>query len=83
MTFNGVKVQVQWGEAYTKDKNPNDWINSLKSEEIEINKPLLPGVWNKVTVVLSPATANETGFISLSLVTNRVYLNRDLRGNSN
>lgn len=83
MTFNGVKVQVQWGEAYTKDKNLNDWINSLKSEEVDINKPLLPGIWNRVTVVLSPATANETGFISLSLVTNQVYLNPDLRGNSN
>ncbi len=83
MTFNGVKVQVYWGESYTKDKNSNDWINSLKSEKIDINKPLLPGVWNKVTVVLSPATANETGFIILSLITNQVYLKPDLRSSSN
>jgi len=79
MTFNGIKVQVQWGEAYTPDKNYSDWIRSLKSEEIDINKSLLPGVWNKVTVVISPATSKETGVIFLSLVTNIVYLTPDLR----
>jgi outer membrane murein-binding lipoprotein Lpp len=82
ITFNGIKLKVVWGEVYSNDKNYINWVNSLKTEEIEINKPLIPGVWNKITVVLSPATANETGFISLSVITNQVYLNRDLRNYS-
>jgi len=47
-----------------------------------INKPLLPGVWNKVSVVLSPATTNEMGFIRLALTTDKVYFSPDLRGSS-
>lgn len=82
MIFKGIKVEVQWGEAYTQDKKFTDWINSLKLEEIDINKSLLPGVWNKVSVVLSPATANEIGFIRLALKANKVSLSADLRENS-
>jgi outer membrane murein-binding lipoprotein Lpp len=80
ITFNGIKVRVEWGEAYTKDKDTATWLNSLRSEEIEINKSLLPGVWNKIAVVLSPATANETGIITLSLTANNIFLTPDPRG---
>jgi hypothetical protein len=71
MIFKGIKVGVQWGEAYP-----------FKSEEIDINKSLLPGVWNKVSIVLSPATANEIGFIRLALKANNVSLSADLRESS-
>lgn len=83
ITFNGITLHIQWGEApSSRYKNYYDWINSFKSEKIEINKPLLPGIWNKITVVLSPATPNETGVISLSITTNQILLHPDLRGNS-
>lgn len=78
-TFNGAKVTVKWGRALSKDDNFGNWYNSLKTETININNSLLPGVWNKVNIVLSPAESKDTGFISISLKTSTVYLNIDSR----
>ncbi len=78
ITYSGVKARVQWGEAEPAD-NLTEWLRSLKSQEITIDKPLLPGMWNSITVVLSPATAKETGFISLGLTTDEISLYRDAR----
>jgi outer membrane murein-binding lipoprotein Lpp len=83
VVYNGVKIQFQWGQAYTKDRSVKEWLNSLKSDEIEINKSLLPGVWNKISVVLSPATASETGTIFLRITTSNIYLNTDIRTETN
>ncbi len=71
-------MQIKWGEPQT-DENFEAWYQSLKSQEITIDKPLLPGMWNNVTAILSPATAKETGFISLNLITNGVNLHSDTR----
>lgn len=83
ITYDQVKLHISWGEAYDGKKAYNEWLNALKSEDVVIDKSLLPGVWNKVTVVLSPATASETGAIFLSISTNSIYLANDNRKNTN
>jgi hypothetical protein len=77
VTYNGIKMLLKWGEANQSDTNSSDSYQSLKSVKVEINKRLLPGTWNKVTVVLSPATSDETGFIYLALELHQVMLNAD------
>lgn len=79
MTFDGAVATLEWGQPYQKGENYLEWLNSLKSEQIKIEKPILPGVWNVVTFVLSPATAEDTGFISLALQTDQIFLYQDHR----
>lgn len=71
VTFNGVKINVAWGKDNSSSK--------FKTNNVTINKPILPGVWNKVSVVLSPATANETGIIVLTLSVDKILLTEDYR----
>ena len=50
-----------------------------KSDYITINKPILPGIWNKVSIILSPATSSEIGVISLMIKPGQVVLKQDYR----
>ena len=68
---------LKCGKANSVGANLADYNKSLKSKEVEISKRLLPGTWNKVTVVLSPSTSDETGFIYLALEPHEVMLIRD------
>lgn len=83
ITFGGAKLKIKWGtEPFTEKQLFSSWYNSLKSSEIDINKPLLPGIWNKVTVVLAPAEPKETGYIQLVLQTNGILLRHDSRSDN-
>lgn len=79
ITYGGITAKVHWGEAFKKEDNISRWLSSLKTQDIDINQSFLPGVWNEVTVTLSPAEAKETGHISLELIANQIYLNPDYR----
>lgn len=82
-TFYSMKLQLQWGRARSEKEDYGNWHEALHSEEIEANTPILPGRWNKVTVVLSPAPANEVGTILVLLEPGQIYLEPDLRGDIN
>lgn len=77
VTFNGLKINVAWGEDVS-NKN-SDPQKKFKTNEITINKPILPGVWNRVSIILAPATAKETGIIALTLTADKILLTEDYR----
>ena len=68
-TFDNLEVNVAW-PIIKKDG---------KSDYITINKPILPGIWNKVSIILSPATSSEIGVISLMIKPGQVVLKQDYR----
>lgn len=76
--FDKVKVTLYWGHPMPSE-NLLDWVKSLRKNIQIINKPLIPGIWNKVEFILSPATAQETGYMSLSLEPNQVLFSKDMR----
>lgn len=83
ITYDGVTISLEWGEdVHQKNKSDLDWIRALRSEEVEVNKPILPGMWNRVSVILAPAKSKDTGYISASFKINRLYLRPDHRLNS-
>ena len=79
MRIESPVVTVRWGRALGDHENYLDWEKTLKSQEVKVSNPLLPGVWNKVSLVISPATSEETGFIGLSLKVDEIILYQDFR----
>ncbi len=79
VTFDGIKLSVHWGKYLSEKENFTDWQQNLQSEDINIGKTILPGTWNKVTVIMSPATANNVGTILLSLESDNIDLSMDTR----
>lgn len=84
VTYSGLKVTVSWG-AYENfpSKVSSGNPRGFRTNEFTINKPILPGLWNKVSVILSPATAKETGIIILRLSADEIALKNDYRGTGN
>ena len=81
--FKGFKLNAKWGKAYNK----SDWIDgkdnenlspygryskSLKVKSESFTKELKPGYWNRAELIISPAKANELGYLELSMETGAV-----------
>jgi hypothetical protein len=76
-TFNGFKLKAKWGarlDAKAKGFEWKAWQESHREKEISLTNPLVSGSWNKVSFVVSPAKAEEFGFLELSMETNTVSL---------
>jgi hypothetical protein len=91
ITFSGFQLKVKWGvkspnwDQFAKEPdgiakwqvaNAN-WQKSLHEREINSPIDLRPGIWNTVEIVLSPARADELGYLELSMLTDKVLLARD------
>lgn len=79
VNIKDLKLNIKYGKSFVEGGNFKKWQDSLKSQIVTVDKVLLPGVWNKITIVLSPATASETGFISLSASVDGIYMSEDRR----
>lgn len=71
-SYTNVNIKLHWNT--TLNPNTKDWVKTMRSKEDTILSPLLPGSWNKVTEIISPATEKEIGFISLELEPNILEL---------
>jgi hypothetical protein len=74
-TFNSFDLKLKWGakEPEYSDKWI-DWWHGLKTKEQHFTDDLVPGRWNRVEVALVPASANELGFLQVSIETNALTL---------
>ncbi len=74
-TFNGFDLKLKWGakEPEYSDKWI-DWWHGLKTKEQHFTDDLVPGRWNRVEVALLPASADELGFLQVSIETNALTL---------
>lgn len=79
VTFNGLKIDVGWGEDTSPTNKNSAPKKKFKTNKITVNKPILPGVWNKISIILAPATAKETGIIGLTLTADKILLTEDYR----
>lgn len=79
-TYKGFDFKIKYGkefntEEWEKDPSAYDkWEKSLKLKETSFTNELEPGVWNKIDVIIAPATSEELGHITLSMQTNVVSL---------
>jgi len=59
-TINDLKGTIEWGKVDEKGSPQND---KAKSRELTFNKPLKPGSWTNVQVVLESVPPSELGFV--------------------
>lgn len=77
VTFDGAKLKVQWAEKPRwGDKNFDSvkWSASIQQKDVDITNNILPGTWNPVEVVISPATAAQTGYLAVTATLDKLSL---------
>jgi hypothetical protein len=77
--FGSSTAIILYGKSYDKSTDYNEWESNLKKLTVPINKEIIPGVWNKVVAVLSPAKEDDLEYIRFSFLPNGLYLTEDLR----
>lgn len=78
VTYTGFKLKVKWAKKYDSSKfsyaSWSEWSKSIREKEIPFTEKLEPGTWNEVELILSPASADQLGYVRLSIETNQVGL---------
>jgi hypothetical protein len=79
VTYFSSVVVIQFGQPYDGLVDYTAWSKSLRTVQVTINKALIPEVWNKVTVILSPVKEEEINYMNVSLYPSESYLKVDWR----
>jgi len=78
-TYAGFKLKAKWGarfDAKAKGVTYDQWQSTLHEKEITLMEQLRAGAWNPVSFVVSPAKADEFGYLELSMTTDHVSLTK-------
>lgn len=92
MSFSGFKMTARYGPRAPEIPASSDakalrkwfsdheeWERSLRSKELSFTDELRPGRWNRVAMILAPATAHEVGTILIKIMTDQISLLAPLR----
>jgi hypothetical protein len=75
--FRGFELHAKWGPRRNSDRKGfkwDEWFASLRETDLTLTDTLSPGAWNPVTFALSPAKADEFGYLELSMTTDQISL---------
>ncbi len=79
-TFHDASMNITWNKDWdTEAQSFEEWQANQRSTQITLGKTLLPGRWNVVTVIISPAKEDDIAAIDVELVTNTISLSNDYR----
>lgn len=74
VTYRGFTITAAWGKKFTAGMKFADWRPSRQEKEISFTDTLLPGRWNRVDLFLVPASAEQLGFVNITMKTSVVTL---------
>lgn len=79
VTYDGITVTLQWGPSVTRSISTNKmaliaWRNAQKTKTDKMLSKLLPGYWNNVEVIVTPATTEELRNLEVSVETGTLSL---------
>lgn len=78
-TYSNFTIKAQWGRSYDWDRytpeSHEKWEKSLHSKETPYTEDLKRGVWNKIEMILTPASADELQYLVISIDSKSVVLN--------
>jgi TolA-binding protein len=70
-TYKDYKLKLRWSKPYDWGKYTQDsydeWNKAIHEKEISFPGTLDAGAWNEADVVLAPVTADELGYLTLSI----------------
>ena len=78
-TYHGFKLKVKWGPRFDSKTNgtkSKEWFDTLQEKELTMTETLRGGSWNPVTFVVSPAKADQFGYLEISIETRQISLGR-------
>jgi hypothetical protein len=79
-SFKGITIKAKWGPAFDSKVSESDekyyenWQKSFREKEETMTDELKPGTWNVLTLILSPAKAEDLGLIELSMSVSQTSL---------
>lgn len=75
-TYDGITLDSKWGKPWKFGGRVSytDWYKRLNEKKFVLTNTLLPGTWNRVPIVLSPAKADQLGYLEVSMKTSEVSL---------
>jgi len=76
--YAGFKAKISWAKAYDFTKytkeSYDEWQKSTQEKEISFTDVLEAGTWTPIELIVTPATAEQLGYVTLSLSTDTVRL---------
>lgn len=72
ISFNGFKLSIEWGKDFDSKKDDySEWQKSLRIKIETFTSTLIPGRWNKVEFMFSPAKEDDIRHLKIfSMETN-------------
>ena len=77
VSFVGFKLAVTWGPEWnSKTQQYPAWQANLHKKEIEFADELRAASWNRVKLILTPATPSELAYLVVTMQTDTVSMRR-------
>ena len=77
-TVSGIKVKAKWSTQYDWGKYDADsykaWESKIHEQEVSLTQAMKAGSWNKVELILVPASSQELGYLEISMDAQTVVL---------
>lgn len=67
VTYRNIKIQLTCGKLRPKQMTYDEWEKNLLSKTQIIKKEILPGMWNKVEIIVSPAKEEDLSLIHMKI----------------
>ena len=78
VSYSGFTAKIRWAKRYDTNQFTNDsyaaWQKSIREKEMSFPDVLEKGTSKKVELIVVPATAEELGYLKLSVNTKKVIM---------
>jgi hypothetical protein len=76
VSYSGLTAKIKWAKYYDSNQFTPDsyaeWQKSIQQKESSFPDVLEKGAWKKVELIVAPATAEQLGYLKLSINTKTV-----------
>lgn len=78
VTYSGFAAKIKWAKRYDANQFTNDswaaWQRSIQQKETSFTDVLEKGTAKKIELIVAPATADQIGYLKLSINTKAVVV---------
>jgi Protein of unknown function (DUF3251) len=78
VSYSGLTAKIRWAKYYDSNQfTPDsyaDWQKSIQQKETSFPDVLEKGTWKKIELIVAPATAEQLGYLKLSINTKTVLV---------
>jgi hypothetical protein len=78
VSYSGLAAKIKWAKYYDSNQFTPDsfaeWQKSIQQKETSFPDVLEKGTWKKIELIVAPATAEQLGYLKLSINTKTVIV---------